>query len=161
MDGNERREFVRSHRTAVFGYARKVHGPSMSVVYYVMDGDEIVISTMAGRAKPKAIRRNPKVSLCVLDEQWPPTYVLVYGDAWLDEGYGAQMLINTCEVMAEQEMPEPEREQLRGLAVEEQRIAIRMKPHSTFHSPPRHVWKPEDVATLTHTLGNNLPWNAQ
>lgn len=160
MNGKERREFVRNHRTAVFGYARKKHGPSMSCIYYVMDGDEIVISTMLGRAKAKAIKRNPNVSLCVLDEQWPPTYVLVYGEAYIDESYGAQMLINTCEVMAEQEMPQAEREQLEELAKEEQRVAIRMKPHSTFHSPPRHVWKPEDVKTLTHTLGENLAWDA-
>jgi PPOX class probable F420-dependent enzyme len=161
MNGKQRRDFVRRHRTAVFGFGRKAHGPSMSCVYYVMDGDEIVISTMAGRAKYRAVKRNPQVSLCVLDEQWPPTYVLVYGEAWIDEGYGAQMLINTCEVMAEQEMPEPEREQLRDLAAEEQRVAIRMIPKSTFHSPPRHVWKPEDVKTLTHTLGDNLAWDAE
>jgi len=81
MTPAERREFVRAHRTAIFGYGRKEHGPSMSVVYYVMDGDDLLVSTMAGRGKAKAVRRNGRVSLCVLDEQWPPTYLLVYADA--------------------------------------------------------------------------------
>jgi len=68
MDQEQRIAFVRSHRTAVFGFNRKSDGPGMSVVYYVMDGNDILISTMEGRGKAKAVRRNPKVSLCVLDE---------------------------------------------------------------------------------------------
>lgn len=63
MNARERQEFVRSHRTAVFGYARRDHGPAMTVVYYVMDGDDMLVSTMAARAKAKAVARNPKVSL--------------------------------------------------------------------------------------------------
>ena len=58
MNAKERREFVRSHRIGVFGYNRREHGPAMSVVYYVMDGDDILISTMAERAKAKAVARN-------------------------------------------------------------------------------------------------------
>ena len=66
MNGAERRDFVRNHRTCVFGYARKSHGPSMSCVYYVMDGDDILVSSMLDRAKPKAVERNGKVSLLSL-----------------------------------------------------------------------------------------------
>ena len=43
MDASERRQFVRDHRTCVFGYARREHGPAMTVVYYVMDGDDILV----------------------------------------------------------------------------------------------------------------------
>jgi hypothetical protein len=57
----QRRAFVRDHRTAVFGYPRREHGPSMS----------IVVSSMRDRGKTKAVRRNGKVTLCILDEQWP------------------------------------------------------------------------------------------
>ena len=100
MNAKERQDFVRAHRTAVFGYARKAHGPSMSCVYYVMDGDDILVSTMLGRAKARAIARNPKVSLCVLDEKWPPIYILVYGDARIEEEGGDELLIKICELMA-------------------------------------------------------------
>src|SRR5690349_11523780 len=49
-----RRAFVAEHRTAVFGYPRRDDGPSMSVVYYVMDGDDrILVSTMRDRGKAK------------------------------------------------------------------------------------------------------------
>jgi nitroimidazol reductase NimA-like FMN-containing flavoprotein (pyridoxamine 5'-phosphate oxidase superfamily) len=80
VDTAERRDFVRGHRTCIFGYNRMRDGPAMTVVYYVMDGDDLLISTMADRAKAHAVRRDPKVSICVLDEQWPLTYVQVYGD---------------------------------------------------------------------------------
>ncbi|MEP7025181.1 MAG: pyridoxamine 5'-phosphate oxidase, partial [Actinomycetota bacterium] len=51
MDRDERRQFVRDHRTCVFGYGRQDHGPAMTIVYYVMDGDDLLISTMAARGK--------------------------------------------------------------------------------------------------------------
>ncbi len=161
MNGNERRAFVRDHRTAVFGFARAADGPSMSCVYYVMDGDHILVSTMAGRAKAKAVGRNPKVSLCVLDENWPPKYLLVYGDAVIEEAGGDDLFIRICELMAEQPMPESERQDLIRLAREEGRVVVRIKPYATFESPPRHVYDPDDVAALTHGYGANLPWGAE
>ena len=82
---SERRAFVRTHRTCVFGYGRRHDGPAMSVVYYVpTDDDELLISTMAARSKARAVARNPKVSLCVLDERWPFSYLQVYADAVVD-----------------------------------------------------------------------------
>ena len=55
---SERREFVRTHRTCVFGFPRKADGPAMSVVYYVpTDGDELLVSTMADRGKGRAVTR--------------------------------------------------------------------------------------------------------
>jgi hypothetical protein len=79
VDQAQRRQFVRDHRTCIFGYGRKEHGPAMTVVYYVMDGDDMLISTMAARGKAKAVARDGRVSLCVLDEKWPLSYVQLYG----------------------------------------------------------------------------------
>ena len=82
---SERRAFVRSHRTCVFGTPRLHDGPALSVVYYVpTDDDELLVSTMAGRGKARAVGRDGKVSLCVLDERWPFAYVQVYADATVD-----------------------------------------------------------------------------
>src|ERR1700752_1756142 len=82
---SERREFVRTHRTCVFGYRRRNDGPAMSIVYYVpTDTDELLVSTMAGRGKARIIARDGKVSLCVLDERGPFSYLQVYADATLE-----------------------------------------------------------------------------
>jgi hypothetical protein len=51
-------------------------GPAMTVVYYVTDGDEILISSMAKRAKVKAVERNPHVSIYAVgpgSQMWCPT----------------------------------------------------------------------------------------
>src|SRR5882672_1259319 len=108
MNAGERREFVGAHRTAVFGYRRKSDGPAMSIVYYVMDGDDILVSTMAARGKAGAVRRDSKVSLCVLDEQWPPTYVVVYCDATVetDETAVVDLMMRIAGVMAGNPMPD-------------------------------------------------------
>ena len=82
---SERRDYVRTHRTCIYGYARQSDGPAMSVVYYIpTTDDELLISTMAGRAKARAAGRDGKVSLCVLDENWPVGYLQVYCDAVID-----------------------------------------------------------------------------
>ena len=57
MDQDARRAFVETHRTCIFGYQRKQGPPSMSVVYYVMVADDLLISTMATRAKARAVAR--------------------------------------------------------------------------------------------------------
>ena len=106
MNGQERRDFVRKHRTCVFGYPRKEHGPAMSVVYYVMDGEDILVSTMAERGKAKAVRRNPRITLCVLDENWPLSYLQVFGEAHIEPDEDAELLKKICEVMAEGPIPE-------------------------------------------------------
>lgn len=84
MNREERRAFVAKHRSAVFGTNRKSDGPAQSIVYYASDGDDLLVSTMGERAKAKAVERLGKVSLCVLDEQWPPTYLVVYCNARIE-----------------------------------------------------------------------------
>lgn len=82
---SERREFVRTHRTCVFGYRRRNDGPAMSIVYYIpTDTDELLVSTMADRGKARIVERDGKVSLCVLDERWPFAYLQVYADATIE-----------------------------------------------------------------------------
>ena len=45
-------------------------------------------------------------------------------------------------------------------ALREKRLMLRITPDMTFESPPRHVYKPDDVKGLTHDLGTSLPWTA-
>ena len=132
----------------------------MTVVYYVMDGDDMLISTMAAREKAKAVARDGRVSLCVLNEQWPLTYIQVYGRAVVehDRAQATDVLTKVIGLMAGETVPDERRPQIEQMASGEQRVVIRVTPYATFETPPRHVWKMSDIDTLTHYTSTSMPW---
>src|SRR5215475_8658203 len=108
----QRRAFVREHRVAVFGFDRHADGPSMSVVYYLVAGDdELRVTSMRDRAKTKAVRREGKVSLCILDEQWPMSYLQLYCEAEVDDDIDAaiDVMMHISGIMAGKPMPDSAR----------------------------------------------------
>jgi PPOX class probable F420-dependent enzyme len=160
VNREERRQFVREHRTCVFGYARKDHGPAMTVVYYVMDGDDLLVSTMAARGKARAVARDGRVSLCVLGETWPFSYLQVYGTGVVetDPELAADVLTRVVELMAGEEVPAERRPQIAQMARDEERVVIRVQPYATFETPPRHVHQMADIDTLTHFTSTSMAW---
>ena len=157
----QRRAFVREHRVAVFGFGRQDDGPSMSIVYYVVAGDdELQVTSMRDRAKTKAVRRGSKVSLCILDEQWPMSYLQVYCEAEVDDDLDAaiDLMMQVSGIMAGEPMPDSARPDVEEMCRREHRVVLRLHPYATFQTPPRHVHKPEDLKGLTHWVSNSLPW---
>ncbi len=139
---DEQREFVRTHRTAVFGYSRSNDGPAMSLLYYAVDPDgTLVMSTTAPRGKARAVRRNRKVSLCVLDEQWPPSYVNLYCDADVDDDLdtAAATMRRIGEVMSGQPLDVSLEPVLLETARKEERVTLRLRPYAAFGTPPKTV----------------------
>ncbi len=125
---DEQREFLKSHRLCVFAFNRRNGPPSLSPVYYFMDGDEIVISTTASRVKAKAVRRNPEVSLCVLDEKMPFPYLTVYGHARIEEGDAAGVMKRIGEAMTGSPISEAALPTFEQRAKDEGRVVLRVKP---------------------------------
>lgn len=161
---SERRAFVRTHRTCVFGYARRGDGPSMSIVYYIpTDEDELLISTMRGRAKAKAAARTGKVSLCILDEHWPFAYIQVYCDAHIDADPDlvVDVMMAVGERMSGQPLPGEARAVVQAMAKEEDRVVIRCRPYSTFAQPPRHLHRNDQAERVTHWISAAMPWDAR
>ena len=160
---SERREFVRTHRTCVFGYGRRADGPAMSIVYYVpTDGDELLVSTMEHRAKAKAVARDPKVSLCILDERWPFTFLQVYADATIERDLEVvvDVMMAVGGRMSGQELSSDARPVVRAMAEEERRVVIRCRPYLTFATPPRHLHDEHQDEQLTHWVSGSVPWDA-
>jgi PPOX class probable F420-dependent enzyme len=160
MNREERRQFVRDHRTCIFGYNRREHGPAMTVVYYVMDGDDMLISTMADRAKAKAVQRSPNVSVCVLNEEWPLSYLQVYGKAVLETDYpqAVDVLRQVVDLMAGEPMPGSKLPEIERMVRDEKRVVVRVTPYATFETPPRHVYAMDDLDTLTHFTSTSMDW---
>jgi hypothetical protein len=133
----------------------------MSVVYYVpTDGDELLISTMAARSKARAVARSPKVSLCVLDERWPFSYLQVYADAVVDRDTDlvVDVMVAVGARMAGEPLGEEVRPVVAAMAAEEERVVLRCRPYATFAQPPRHLHQ-GDQAQITHWVSATVPWD--
>src|SRR5271169_1446647 len=129
---SERRAFVRTHRTCVYGYRRLHDGPAMSIVYYIpTDDDELLVSTMAPRGKARAVARDPKVSLCVLDERWPFVYLQVYADAVIDPDreLAVDLLMAVVGRMSGDAPNDETRSSFESMADEEDRVVLRCRPY--------------------------------
>ncbi len=64
----EQRRFLEAKRFAVLGTVSASGAPHLTVMWYVLDGDEILFNTKAGRAKESNLARDPRVSLLVYDD---------------------------------------------------------------------------------------------
>lgn len=160
---SERRTFVLTHRTCIFGYARKKDGPAQSVVYYIpTDTGELLVSTMRGRAKAKAVEREGKISLCILDERWPFAYLQVYCDAVVDREFEltTDVMMAVAGRMSGTALPEKARPAVEAMAQKEERVVIRCRPYETFAQPPRHLHSNDEGAEISHWIAASLPWDA-
>jgi hypothetical protein len=160
---SERRTFVRTHRTCVYGYRRLHDGPAMSIVYYIpTDDDELLVSTMAGRGKTKAIARDGKVSLCILDEHWPFAYLQVYADATVerDRDLVVEVMMAVAGRMSGRPLDAEARPFVEAMAEQEDRVVVRCRPYETFAQPPRHLHRNDQEEQITHWVSATVPWNA-
>jgi hypothetical protein len=160
---SERRQFVRTHRTCVFGYRRRHEGPAMSIVYYIpADDDELLISTMADRSKARVVARDGKVSLCILDERWPFTFLQVYADAVVerDRELIVDVMMSVAGRMSGNQPGDDARPFIAEMAEQENRVAIRCRPYATFATPPRHLHANDQAEQITHWTSSTIPWDA-
>ncbi|MFI9379771.1 PPOX class F420-dependent oxidoreductase [Kutzneria sp. NPDC052558] len=75
-------EFLRTRHRAIIITTRADGSPQSSPVTCGVDGQgRIVVSTYPERAKVRNARRDPRVSFCVLSDEWDGPYVHVEGRA--------------------------------------------------------------------------------
>ena len=72
-------------RTAKLGYVAADGRPLVAPVWFVADGRELVFNTGKDTAKGRALRRDPRVVVCVDDERPPFSFVQVQGEVTLSE----------------------------------------------------------------------------
>jgi PPOX class probable F420-dependent enzyme len=76
------RRFLDEPRFAVLATINGDGTPQQTVMWYVLDGDEILMNTAVGRIKDSNLRRDARVSVCVEDGY---TFVTLTGTARLIE----------------------------------------------------------------------------
>ena len=65
---DDQRRYLDEKRFAVLGTVNRSGSPHLTIMWYVLDGDDIVFNTKAGRTKDSNLARDPRVSLLVYDE---------------------------------------------------------------------------------------------
>ncbi|MFD5317469.1 PPOX class F420-dependent oxidoreductase [Streptomyces sp. NPDC127098] len=72
-------------RTAKLATVRADGSPHVAPVWFVLDGDDLVLTTGAGSVKGRNLARDGRVALCVDDDEPPFGFVVVHGRATLSE----------------------------------------------------------------------------
>jgi PPOX class probable F420-dependent enzyme len=86
MTPNELHAFLdHGTRTAKLATIRASGAPHVAPIWFVRDGDDLVFTTGAGTVKGKGLARDPRVAICVDDENPPFSFVLLEGTVEIGE----------------------------------------------------------------------------
>ena len=117
------RSFLMEKRFAVLATVGNDGLPHQSVMWYALEGDEILMNTLRGRVKDENIQRDPRVSICIEDEY---SWVTLVGEARLiEEQAQAQADIRGLAIRYHGE--EDGNKQADKLFAKQERITIRIK----------------------------------
>ncbi|WNO75617.1 PPOX class F420-dependent oxidoreductase [Streptomyces sp. AM8-1-1] len=109
---------------AVLATVQPDGSPQTSVVWVARDGDDLVISSQAGRVKDRNIAADPRVSLTVYDREDPLRYLEVRGTATITEDTERRLAAR----LAEEYEGKGAGEEYLELPPEVVRIVIRITP---------------------------------
>jgi PPOX class probable F420-dependent enzyme len=86
MTKSEWQEFVSSGtRTGKAGVTSADGTPHVTPIWFLLDGDDLVLTTHESSVKGKALRRDPRICVCVDDDTPPFSFVSLWGKASLSE----------------------------------------------------------------------------
>ena len=91
------RKLLDEPNPAVLGTINPDGSPQTSVVWVGRDGDDLLISSAAGRRKERNMRRDPRVSLSVWDRDDPERYAEIRGLAVVTDDVGRELAVRLAE----------------------------------------------------------------
>ncbi|MGA3150801.1 MAG: pyridoxamine 5'-phosphate oxidase family protein [Streptosporangiaceae bacterium] len=68
-------------RTGKLGVTRRDGRPPVTPIWFVLDGDDIVLTTGASSVKGRALQADPRAVLCADDQTPPYSFVIIEGRA--------------------------------------------------------------------------------
>jgi PPOX class probable F420-dependent enzyme len=121
------REFLEAPRYAVVATINESGMPQLTAIWYELIGDEVLMNCNESRLKIRNLRRDPRLSICVVDGE---RYVTLYGRATLSDD---QQQAQADDYRLAIRYDGPEQAELRRPEVEaQQRIAVRMAITNVF-----------------------------
>jgi PPOX class probable F420-dependent enzyme len=102
-------EFLDSNRVGVLATIAKDGRPRQSLVYFARDGDHLLVSTLAERAKARDVERSGWASLCVMGHEPPfPSAVFSGSAEIITKNIGPPTATIAQRVTGAAELPEPQ-----------------------------------------------------
>jgi PPOX class probable F420-dependent enzyme len=115
------REFLQQPYVGEVTTIRPDGSPHTTVVWVDVDTDEVLFNTAVGRAKERYLRKDPRVSLIVVDPEDPYRWVAVNGTAEFEtEGADEEIDRLTKKYLGKDEYP--------WRSEGEQRVTVRIRP---------------------------------
>ncbi|MFL5592894.1 MAG: PPOX class F420-dependent oxidoreductase [Ktedonobacteraceae bacterium] len=117
------RAFLNEIRFAVLATINSDGTPQLTTMWYLLEGDTIVMNTKAGRIKERNMRRDPRIAICVEDGY---NYVTISGTVeMIDDPEIAQRDIYRLAVRYDGE--EAARQKVADQFSKERRITLHLK----------------------------------
>jgi hypothetical protein len=130
MSDERRRAFLmQGTRTGKLATMRRDGRPHVVPIWFVLDGDDLLLTTGRDSVKARAMRRDPRVSLCVDDEMPPYAFCRVDGVVELSDDVD-EMLEWATRIGARYMGEERAQEIGRRNAVPEE-VLVRLRPQRT------------------------------
>jgi PPOX class probable F420-dependent enzyme len=120
--------FLGSHQWAVLSTGRGDGSPQSSLIGYLWDGEDVLVTFRRGSAKYRNVRRQPRVVMVVPDGR---TAVTVYGDGELVEDDPARVDAYAA-IVAGFGAPEAPRDEMVRRLDDEDRTVLRIQPTTVF-----------------------------
>ena len=120
----ELQEFLDANRVGVLATIAEHGRPRQSLVYYARDGNVLLISTLAQRAKAKDVQRSEWASLCVMGHESPYPSAVFSGPADImrkDIGWPTALIMQRIAGL-----PEPPEPQTDEALAEVGRVVLRI-----------------------------------
>lgn len=84
------RAFLQERRFAVLATIGEDGLPQQTVMWYDLDGEDVLMNTARGRLKDKHLQRDPRASICIEDGY---RYVTIAGTVTLDDDQAAAQAV--------------------------------------------------------------------
>ena len=121
------REVLDGPHTAVLATANADGRPQSSVIFVRRDGDTVLFTTVNGRLKTRNMRRDPRVSLLVMDKA-TGRYVEIRGSVDITDDPEKKLLYEMYDRYMGGAAPPPE--------PDAERLIVRITAEKIYHFPP-------------------------
>jgi PPOX class probable F420-dependent enzyme len=143
MTQAEIREFLAfGNRTAKVATVARDGRPHVMPVWFVLAGEELVFTTGRDTLKARHLRRDPRIALCVDDDQLPFAFVSVRGQAMLIEQ--ADDLLDWATRIAERYMGPDQAEAYGRRNAVPTELLVRVTPERIVAETDVAGWEPRE-----------------